>query len=70
MVGNHHLTMGQSRIQMAVWSMIPAPLLMSNDLRNISSEAKEILLNKRVIAINQDVLGIPGKRVYKVFIFS
>lgn len=65
LIGNRHLTLGQSRAQMAVWSMIPGPLLMSNDLRNIKPEAKAILLNKRVIAVNQDSLGIPGKRIYK-----
>lgn len=70
MIGNRHLTLGQSRIQMAVWSMIPAPLLMSNDLRKISAGAKKILLNKDVIAVNQDYLGISGRRIYKViFLF-
>lgn len=66
MIGNRHLTVGQSRAQMAVWAMIPGPLLMSNDLRDIKPEFKAILLNKKVIAINQDRLGIPGKRIYKV----
>lgn len=66
MIGNHRLTLGQSRAQMAVWAMIPGPLLMSNDLRAMKPEAKAILLNKRVIAINQDHLGLPGKRIYKV----
>jgi hypothetical protein len=45
---------------------------MSNDLRALRSEYKAILQNKNVIAINQDKLGIMGKRKYKVmnFIFN
>lgn len=43
-----------------------APLLMSNDLRNIQPEFKSILLNERLIAINQDPFGIMGKLVNTV----
>ena len=51
---------------MAMWAIFAAPLLMSNDLRTITPEYKEILLNKDVIAINQDQAGIMGKRVLQV----
>lgn len=43
-----------------------APLLMSTDLRTISPEAKEILQNRLMIQINQDPLGIQGRRIVKV----
>jgi alpha-galactosidase len=36
---------------------------MSNDLRKIEQWQRDILLNKEVIAIDQDVLGKPGLRV-------
>ncbi|XP_054721915.1 alpha-N-acetylgalactosaminidase-like [Uloborus diversus] len=65
MIGNLHLNVGQARVQMAAWAIFPAPLLMSNDLRFIKPEFRNILLNRDVIAINQDALGIPGKRMYK-----
>ncbi|MEL6804327.1 MAG: hypothetical protein AAFO91_11180 [Bacteroidota bacterium] len=42
--------------------MLAAPLFMSNDLRTISHEAREILQNRWVIGINQDRLGKQGKR--------
>ena len=51
---------------MAIWSILAAPLFMSVDLRTIRPEMKAILLNKNVIAINQDPLGIQGRRVYEV----
>jgi hypothetical protein len=40
---------------------------MSNDLRDLRSEHKEILQNKYVIAVNKDPLGIMAQRVYSVF---
>lgn len=39
---------------------------MSNDLKNIKPEFKEILQNKKIIAVNQDKLGIQGRRVFRV----
>lgn len=43
--------------------MLGAPLYMSNDLRNISDYEKSILQNRDIIAVNQDSLGILGRRV-------
>ncbi|MBE6574047.1 MAG: glycoside hydrolase family 27 protein [Ruminococcaceae bacterium] len=36
------------------WSHLGSPLMIGADLRNISKECKDILLNRDVIAINQD----------------
>lgn len=41
---------------------------MSNDLRSIRPEMKAILQNKNVIAIDQDPLGIQGRRLTNVFL--
>ena len=49
-----------------MWCMWAAPLFMSTDLRDLSAEAKAILLNKNYIAINQDPLGDMAVRVDKV----
>ena len=51
-----------------MWSIWSAPLLMSNDLRDIKPEFKAILQNKAVIAINQDKHGKFGKRVHDVLV--
>ena len=48
---------------MAMYAILASPMFMSNDLRHIRASSKAILLNKAVIAINQDPLGIQGKRV-------
>lgn len=63
-VGNEELTLGQARVQMAIWSILSAPLLMSNDLRTIKPEFKQLLLNRKVIAVDQDPMGIMGERVF------
>jgi hypothetical protein len=39
---------------------------MSNDLRNMTPGSKEILLNKYVIAVDQDPLGVMGRMVSNV----
>lgn len=65
-IGNFGLSMDQSRSQMALWAIMAAPLFMSNDLRTISSGARNILQNKMAISINQDPMGIQGRRILKV----
>ncbi|KAK6642561.1 hypothetical protein RUM43_004063 [Polyplax serrata] len=64
-IGNYGLTYEQAKSQMAIWAILAAPLIMSNDLRDIKPEFRDILLNKDVIAINQHPLGIQGQRKYK-----
>lgn len=65
LIGNFGLSVDQSKMQMALWAILAAPLLMSTDLRNIRPEFAEILLNKRIIAVNQDALGIQGLLVHQ-----
>ena len=42
-----------------------APLLAGNDLRDMNDATRQILLNKEVIAVDQDKLGRQGRRVSK-----
>ncbi|HEX8474531.1 MAG TPA: glycoside hydrolase family 27 protein [Pyrinomonadaceae bacterium] len=58
-VGNG-MTVGEDRAHFSMWSMLAAPLIAGNDLRNMSKETKEILTNREVVAVNQDVLGVQG----------
>lgn len=64
-IGNFGLSYEQSKTQMAMWAIFAAPLLMSVDLRKIRPEYKAILQNKKIIDVNQDPLGIQGRRIYK-----
>lgn len=58
-VGNGQ-TVNEDRAHFTMWCMLAAPLILGNDLRNMSQETKDIVLNKEVIAIDQDSLGIQG----------
>ena len=51
--------------QMSMWCMLAAPLMMGCDVRNMNEVTKTILLNKDIIAIDQDALGKQGFRVYR-----
>ncbi|XP_034037777.1 alpha-galactosidase A [Thalassophryne amazonica] len=64
-IGNFGLSHDQQQSQMALWAIMAAPLLMSNDLRDICPRSKELLQNKYVIAISQDPLGKQGHRTAK-----
>ena len=49
-----------------MWAMFSAPLIMSNDLRDISTEASQLLLNPYIIAVDQDPMGIIATKLYEV----
>ncbi len=60
-VGNG-MSVNEDRAHFSMWCMLAAPLLLGNDLTNITQETIEIITNKEVIAIDQDSLGIQGFR--------
>ncbi|CAL1610792.1 unnamed protein product [Knipowitschia caucasica] len=62
-IGNFGLSLDQSRAQMALWSIMAAPLIMSNNLRQLDASTQAILQNKLAIIINQDPLGIQGRQL-------
>lgn len=64
-VGNGGLTPDEERTHFALWAILNSPLLLGNDLRNMSPRALDILTNKEIIAINQDSLGIQGFKYKK-----
>ncbi|KAH8341419.1 hypothetical protein KR059_006603 [Drosophila kikkawai] len=64
-IGNFGLSYEQAKTQFAIWSILAAPLLMSVDLRTIRPQFKHILQNRKIIAVDQDPLGIQGRRIYK-----
>ena len=62
-IGDFGLSKSEEQAHMAVWCIWASPLYMSNDLRSLSKQSKEILQNKWAIAVNQDRLGIFGLMV-------
>jgi alpha-galactosidase len=64
-VGNGGMTDTEYRSHFSLWSILAAPLIAGNDLRNMRPEIRDILTNKEVIAVDQDSLGREGERVGK-----
>jgi alpha-galactosidase len=62
-VGNGGLTDVEDRTHMTLWALSAAPLIAGNDIRSMSQATKATLLNKEVIAIDQDRAGIAGALV-------
>lgn len=60
-VGNG-LSVNQDRAHFTMWCMMASPLILGNDVRNMSDETKAILTNRDLIAIDQDKLGVQGLR--------
>ncbi len=55
-VGNG-MSVNEDRAHFSMWCMLASPLILGNDIRNMSQETKDIILNKEVIAVDQDPLG-------------
>ena len=64
-VGNGGMTLPEYRAHFSLWALLAAPLIAGNDVRSMTPDIKETLTNKEVIAIDQDALGSPGRRVHK-----
>jgi len=64
-VGNGGMTDTEYRAHFSLWSILAAPLIAGNDLRDMKPEIREILTKKEVIAVDQDSAGHQGRRVRK-----
>ena len=62
-VGNGGMSETEYRSHFSLWAIMAAPLLIGTDIRTIKQPYLDILLNKEVIAIDQDPLGIQGRRI-------
>ncbi len=71
-VGNGNLTHEENKSHFSLWCMMCAPLILGNDIRKFiksdgtvdtDSKIYQILTNKNLIAVNQDILGIPCRKV-------
>jgi alpha-galactosidase len=62
-VGNGGLNGSESRAHFSFWCLFAAPLMAGNDLRTMSKGTIEILTNREAIAVDQDPLGMQGRKV-------
>uniref|UniRef100_A0A0X3Q2B0 Alpha-galactosidase n=1 Tax=Schistocephalus solidus TaxID=70667 RepID=A0A0X3Q2B0_SCHSO len=66
LLGNYGLSSDQQRVQMGMWVMFAAPLLISTDLGAISDESKQLLQSDLLLQINQDPLGLQALFHYTI----
>nr|GME03185.1 alpha-galactosidase-like [Ipomoea batatas] len=64
-VGNGGMSTEEYRSHFSIWALAKTPLIIGCDVRSIDNTTLEILSNKEVIAVNQDALGVQGKKVKK-----
>ncbi|PIN10614.1 Alpha-D-galactosidase (melibiase) [Handroanthus impetiginosus] len=64
-VGNGGMTTKEYRSHFSIWALAKAPLLIGCDIRSMDNVTRALLSNKEVVAVNQDKLGIQGKKIKK-----
>jgi hypothetical protein len=62
-VGNGGMTDTEYVSHFSLWSISKAPLLIGCDVNKMSNATLSTLTNPEVIAVNQDSLGVQGKKV-------
>lgn len=71
-VGNGKLTYDENKTHFTMWCMMSAPLILGNDVRKFikedgtvdtENETLKIVTNPDLIAIDQDRMGVPAKRM-------
>ena len=63
-VGNG-MSVSEDRAHFTLWCMMAAPLILGNDITNMTPETLAIITNREMIAVDQDPLGIQGLRLKK-----
>jgi alpha-galactosidase len=64
-IGNGGMTDIEYQTHMSLWALLAAPLLAGNDIRDMRPFIASVLMNKEVIAVDQDRLGKQAVRVAK-----
>ena len=62
------MTLSEYRAHYSAWAILASPLILGVDLRTLATEhpdCLELLLNKQIVAVNQDPLGAPARLVWQ-----
>jgi hypothetical protein len=62
-VGNGGLSDGECRAHFGLWCLAKAPLILGTNLSALSPSKLAVVSNAAAIAINQDALGVQGKKL-------
>lgn len=62
-IGGGGMSLAEYRTHMALWCMACSPLMIGCDVRSLDPEIAAVLMNREVIAVNQDSLGVAARRI-------
>lgn len=62
-VGNSGLSELESRSHLMLWAMLAAPLMAGNDVRSMSDETRDLLVDPGILSVAMDPAGRQGQRV-------
>ncbi len=51
---------------MSAWCMACSPLMLGCDIRKLDRDTASLLMNRAILAVNQDSLGIPAWRIKQI----
>ena len=57
-VGNGGMNHDEYKSHFSLWAALKSPLILGNDVANMTAETASILKNAEIIAVNQDPLGV------------
>ena len=63
-VGNGGLNAAEERAHFSLWAALKSPLILGCDLTRASAAVLQLVSNPEVIAVSQDALGAPARRVW------
>ncbi len=66
-VGNGGMSITEYKSHFTIWAVFKSPLILGNDLSQLTPEVSSIIKNKELISINQDPLGLSvslNERIY------
>lgn len=65
-IGGNGMTFLEYQSHMSMWVMACSPLMIGCDVHSLDSETASLLMNREVLDVNQDPLGILGRRVKQI----
>ncbi|KAL1952162.1 hypothetical protein VTO73DRAFT_1311 [Trametes versicolor] len=64
-VGNGGMTFDEYVTHFSMWALVKSPLILGNDVTDMTNETLSIITNDALIAVNQDSNGSPANRIWK-----
>ncbi|KAF8583619.1 glycoside hydrolase family 27 protein [Ramaria rubella] len=64
-IGNGGMNFDEYVTHFSMWAVLKSPLILGNDVTNMTNETLSIITNDAIIAVNQDSAGAPANRIWK-----